>query len=101
MAFLLPAPANRCIQPRRSYIVRRVALFAIILTVSSCVVMAEEALPTQWHLTEIYENMDAWQADAERAIEMIPQYESYRGNAEYRAGNLRLSAVCPPSPFFP
>lgn len=58
---------------------RRVALFAIILTVGSCVIMAEEALPTQWDLTEIYENMDAWQADDERAIEMIPQYESYQG----------------------
>ena len=35
------------------------ALFAIILTMSSCVVMAEEALPTQWDQTEIYENVDA------------------------------------------
>ena len=55
------------------------ALFAIILTVSSCVVVAEEALPTQWDLTEIYENVDAWQADYDRAMEILPQYESYQG----------------------
>lgn len=62
------------------------ALFAIILTVSSCVVMAEEALPTQWDLTEIYENVDAWQADYDRAMEILPQYESYQGTLNTAQG---------------
>ena len=62
------------------------ALFVIILTVSSCVVEAEEALPTQWDLTEIYENVDAWQADYDRAMEIIPQYESYQGTLNTAQG---------------
>ena len=52
------------------------ALFAIILTVSSCVVVAEEALLTQWDLTEIYENVDAWQADYDRAMEILPRADA-------------------------
>ena len=61
-------------------------LLALVLAMSSCVAMAEEALPTQWDLTEIYADEEAWQADYDRVMELIPQHESYRGTLNTAQG---------------
>ena len=61
-------------------------LLALVLTMGSCVAVAEEALPTQWYLTEIYADVDAWQADYDRVMELIPQHESYRGTLNTAQG---------------
>ena len=53
--------------------------------------MAEEAIPTQWDLTEIYENMDACQVDYDRAMEILPQYESYQGTLNTAQG---FTTIC-------
>lgn len=69
-------------------IVRRLlaVLLALVLAMAGYSSMAEEALPTQWDLTEIYADVDAWQADYDRVMELIPQHESYRGTLNTAQG---------------
>ena len=69
-------------------IVRRLlaVLLALALAMAGCAAMAEEALPTQWDLTEIYADVEAWQADYDRVMELIPQHESYRGTLNTAQG---------------
>ena len=61
-------------------------LLVLVLAMSSCMAAAEETCPTQWDLTEIYADVDAWQADYDRVMEMIPQHESYRGTLNTAQG---------------
>ena len=69
-------------------IIRRLlaVLLALVLAMAGCAAMAEEALPTQWDLTEIYADVEAWQADYDRVMELIPQHESYRGTLNTAQG---------------
>ena len=69
-------------------IIRRLlaVLLALVLATAGCAAMAEETLPTQWDLTEIYADVDAWQADYDRVMELIPQHESYRGTLNTAQG---------------
>ena len=63
------------------------ALLALVLALGGCMAAAEEeVLPTQWDLTEIYADVDAWQADYDRVMELIPQHESYRGTLNTAQG---------------
>lgn len=63
------------------------ALLALILVLGGCMAVAEEdTLPTQWDLTEIYADVEAWQADYDRVMELIPQHESYRGTLNTAQG---------------
>ncbi len=39
----------------------------------------ESALPTTWDLTSIYSSAEEWQADYDAAMEMLDNYEQYRG----------------------
>lgn len=55
------------------------ALLLVLALVMSSFAAAAETYPTQWDLTEIYADVDAWQADYDKAMEMIPQFESFRG----------------------
>lgn len=48
-------------------------------TSSEEVVVEEGVLPVHWNLAEVYPDADAWQADYDRATELLSQYESYRG----------------------
>lgn len=61
-------------------------LLVLVLAMSSCMAMAEETYPTQWDLTEIYADADAWQADYDKVMEMIPQHEAYRGTLNTAQG---------------
>jgi len=40
---------------------------------------AESTLPTTWDLTSIYDSVDEWQADYDTVMEMLDNYEQYRG----------------------
>ena len=40
---------------------------------------AEGKYPTSWDMTQIYETPEAWYADYDRAMALVPQMESYRG----------------------
>lgn len=63
-------------------------LLALVLALSSCAAIAEEekSYPTQWDLSEIYPDVDAWNADYDRVMELIPQHENYRGTLNTAQG---------------
>lgn len=63
-------------------------LLALILALSSCAAIAEEekSYPTQWDLSEVYPDVDAWNADYEKVMELIPQHENYRGTLNTAQG---------------
>lgn len=54
-------------------------VLAVAIIMSGTVVMADEKYPTKWDLTEIYANTDMWNADYNKAMQMLPQYEYFRG----------------------
>ena len=57
---------------------RALALFlTLILVVFSA--SAESALPTTWDLTSVYGSVDEWQADYDTVMEMLDNYEQFRG----------------------
>ena len=51
-----------------------VLLLSVMVTAS-----AESALPTTWNLTSVYNSVDEWQADYDTVMEMLNNYEQYRG----------------------
>ena len=51
-----------------------VLLLSVMVTAS-----AESTLPTTWDLTSVYGSMDEWQADYDTVMEMLNNYEQYRG----------------------
>ena len=63
-------------------------LLALILALGSFAAIAEEekTYPTQWDLTEVYPDLDAWNADYEKVMELIPQHENYRGTLNTAQG---------------
>lgn len=63
-------------------------LLALVLALGSCAAIAEEekTYPTQWDLTEIYPDVDAWNADYDNVMELIPQHENYRGTLNTAQG---------------
>lgn len=44
-------------------------------TSSEEAVVEEGIFPVHWNLAEVYPDVDAWQADYERATELVSQYE--------------------------
>ena len=55
-------------------------LLALALLLSAMITAsAEGALPTTWDLTSIYGSVDEWQADYDTVMEMLDNYEQYRG----------------------
>ena len=74
---------------------RGLALVLALALLLSAVVTAsaEGALPTTWDLTSIYGSVDEWQADYDTVMEMLDNYEQYRGklnNAQDICDYLRL-----------
>ena len=63
-------------------------LLALVLALSSFAAIAEEekTYPTQWDLTEVYPDLDAWNADYEKVMELLPQHENYRGTLNTAQG---------------
>ena len=63
-------------------------LLALVLALGSFAAIAEEekTYPTQWDLTEVYPDLDAWNADYEKVMELIPQHENYRGTLNTAQG---------------
>lgn len=62
-------------------------LLALVLALSCCLsATAEEAYPTEWDLSKIYADSDAWQQDFDKAMELIPQHEAYRGTLNTAQG---------------
>ncbi len=59
-----------------------IILTAVMALSAFTVSLGEEALPTAWDLTEIYADEAAWQADYDRAMAMLPEYEKYRGKLD-------------------
>lgn len=57
------------------------ALFLTLALLLSVMVSAaaENTLPTMWDLTSIYTSVDEWQADYDTVMEMLNDYEQYRG----------------------
>ena len=51
-----------------------VLLLSVMVTAS-----AESTLPTTWDLTSVYGSVDEWQADYDTVMEMLNNYEQYRG----------------------
>lgn len=58
---------------------KRIAVIILCLALLVGVVQAEEKYPTSWDLTLIYESAEDWYADFERAMELVPGEERYRG----------------------
>lgn len=54
-------------------------LAVLALALCLCLTAAAESYPTQWDLTQIYADADAWQQDFDKVMELIPQHEQYRG----------------------
>ena len=52
---------------------------ALLLGCAHAETTAEGKYPTSWDMTQIYETPEAWYADYERALALVPQMESYRG----------------------
>lgn len=61
-------------------------LLALAMIFSCGAAMAEEGYATSWDLTEIYPNVDEWMADYDKVMEILPQYESYRGTLNTAQG---------------
>ena len=62
-------------------------LLALALILSCCLgAAAEDKYPTQWDLTEIYASADEWQADYDKVMAMLPEYEAYRGTLNTAQG---------------
>ena len=51
-----------------------VLLISVLVTAS-----AESTLPMTWDLTSVYTSVDEWQADYDTVMEMLDNYEQYRG----------------------
>ena len=49
-------------------------LLSVIVTAT-----AEETLPTTWDISSVYASVDEWQADYGTVMEMLNNYEQYRG----------------------
>lgn len=65
----------------------RLLACALILTLALGGLSAlAETYPTAWDLTELYADADAWQADYDRAMEMIGQYDAFRGTLNTAQG---------------
>ena len=64
------------------------ALFLTLALLLSAVVAAsaEGALPTTWDLTSVYASVDEWQADYDTVMEMLDNYEHYRGKLNNARG---------------
>lgn len=62
---------------------RFVAALLCLAMMLGCIACAENEAegkyPTSWDLTQIYESVDDWYADYERALELAAEEESYRG----------------------
>ena len=61
-------------------------LLALMMALSGIAAAEEEPPPTQWDLTELYEDAEAWQADYARAMELLPQQEAYLGTLNTAQG---------------
>ena len=61
-------------------------LLVLALVMSSFAAAADETYPTEWDLTEIYADVDAWQTDYDKVMAMIPQFESFRGTLNSAQG---------------
>ena len=57
------------------------ALFLALVLLLSVVVpaSAESTLPTTWDLTSVYSSVDEWQTDYDTVMELLDNYEQYRG----------------------
>ena len=60
---------------------RRLALLLTLALLLSVVVTAasEETLPTTWDISSVYASVDEWQADYDTVMEMLNNYEQFRG----------------------
>lgn len=63
---------------------RLLALWLVLLLMTSAcssmtMAAGEEDLPVAWDLSEVYPDTDAWQADFDRVMELLDNYDSYRG----------------------
>ena len=59
-----------------------VGILAVLMLLSCAPVSlaAEEAgYPVEWDLSQIYTNLDDWQTDYDRVMELLEEYENYRG----------------------
>ncbi len=54
-------------------------LLALALAAGNTTVMAENEYVTEWDLSLIYEDEAAWQADYDKAMALLDQYEEMRG----------------------
>ena len=70
----------------RTHLKRLALLLAMAIVLSACPAIAEEVYPTQWDPTEIYADLDAWNADYDKMMELIPQHENYRGTLNTAQG---------------
>ena len=56
-----------------------VLMLTMLLSCTPAALAAEDPLPVEWDLTEIYPDTDAWQADYDRVMELLDEYDSFRG----------------------
>ena len=62
-------------------------LLALVFALSGWAAVAEgDSYPTQWDLTEIYPDVDAWTSDYDRVMELLPLHASYRGTLNTAQG---------------
>ena len=61
-------------------------VLALAMLLCSGGAMAEGSYPTEWDLTEIYPDVDAWMTDYNKVMDMLPQYEDYRGTLNTAQG---------------
>ena len=56
-----------------------VFLMLALLLSAAAPASAESELPVKWDLTSVYDSVDEWQADYDIVMEMLDNYEQYRG----------------------
>ena len=56
------------------------AMIAIIACGTAWGQSSDAELPVTWDLSLVYESVDEWQADYDTVMEMLNQYEDFRGN---------------------
>ena len=63
-----------------------VILAAALLISLSAPVFAEDKLPTKWDLTVIYPSAEEWQKDYDKVMDMLNEYERFRGTLNNAQG---------------
>ena len=63
-----------------------VILAAALLISLSAPVFAEDKLPTKWDLTAIYPSAEEWQKDYDKVMDMLNEYERFRGTLNNAQG---------------